>query len=247
MEEIEEWRPVVNYNGVYEISNLGILRSLDRDAAYSNTIRRYKGTIIKPSLGTYGYLICSICNNGISSTRQIHQLVAEAFLGHIPDGDMLVVDHINGDKLDNRAVNLRIVTTRENTSTCFRKNKGKYTSRYVGVNWHKGHEKWQSRITYSQKSYNLGFYDSELDASNSYQLALSHVINDSFYEYWETIKRVRKGYYWNRKNKTWDAAISTNGKSKFLGCFSIEQEASDAYQKALKEKKAQELLKQNTL
>ena len=47
---------------------------------------------------------------------KVHQLVAMAFLQHVPDGMNLVIDHINGDKQDNRVENLRIVTQKKNTN-----------------------------------------------------------------------------------------------------------------------------------
>ena len=233
-EEKEEWRPVIGYEGLYEVSSLGSLKSLPRHVPYIDTTKYIKGVTIKQSPNGYGYFSCSLCVNGIATCRQVHQLVAEAFLGHTPRGSLLVIDHINGDRIDNRAANLRIVTTRENTSTCFRRNRDKYTSKYVGVNWHKGHKKWQSRITYLKKSYNLGFYDVEMDAHNSYESALSHILDNSFCEYWDSIKKVRRGYYFGKKNKKWNAAIVTGGKSKFLGSFLLEKDAKCAYDAALK-------------
>lgn len=244
-EEKEEWRPVVGYEGLYEVSSFGSLKSLSRNVPYINTTKYIKGVTIKQSPNGYGYFSCSLCVNGIATCRQVHQLVAESFLGHVPSRDLLVVDHVNGNRTDNRAINLRIVTTRENTSTCFRKNRNKYTSKYVGVNWHKGHGKWQSRITYSKKSYNLGFYDIEEDASNIYELALSHILDNSFYAYWDSIKKVRRGYYFSKKNKKWNAAIVTGGKSKFLGSFLLEKDAESAYNEALKIKISKNLLANN--
>ena len=80
----------------------------------------------------------------------------------------MVVDHINGDKLDNRKSNLRICTQAENNRN---KNKYKGNRKYKGVFWNKKANKWYSQIRINNKCINLGYFDDELEASIAYDRA----------------------------------------------------------------------------
>ena len=100
-----------------------------------------------------------------------HQLVAIAFLGHKPDGYILVVDHINDIKTDNRVENLQIVTARFNVY----KTQKKYSSQYKGVCWHKYTKKWQASIYINGKIKYLGLFIDENEAHLTYQNALKNI------------------------------------------------------------------------
>jgi hypothetical protein len=92
-----------------------------------------------------------------------------AFLNHKPNGMSLVVDHINGNKTDNRVDNLRIVTQREN---CVGSNK---TSNYKGVHFCDTVKKFIAKIYINGKSKYLGSFDRDIDASSAYQKALKEL------------------------------------------------------------------------
>ena len=84
-------------------------------------------------------------------------------------------DHINGNSLDNRRKNLRIVTCRENSSNQKRKREGKTSSRYVGVYLHKPTNRWVPRIKFKGKYICLGYSKDEKTASEAYQTALRNL------------------------------------------------------------------------
>lgn len=108
---IEEiWKDAVGYEGLYQVSNLGQVKSL-------NYKRTDKERILKPVL-TKGYYSIGLCKNGKCKRSYVHKLVVEAFLGKISNG--LVVNHLNEIKSDNRLENLEICTQKENINygTC---------------------------------------------------------------------------------------------------------------------------------
>lgn len=81
-------------------------------------------------------------------------------------GDKRVVDHINGNPLDNRKANLRVCTTPQNV-----RNRGKNsnnTSGYKGVSWDKEKKKWSANIWLNNKSYFIGYYKTAKEASKAY-------------------------------------------------------------------------------
>lgn len=117
------WKPVVGFEGKYEVSNLGRVRSIDhevscvRDGIHMKYVR--KGTILTPQPRRHGYLSVWLYGNGGVSGRSgkqysVHRIVAEAFLPN-PSG-CEEVNHINEDKTDNRVCNLEWCTHRENSN-----------------------------------------------------------------------------------------------------------------------------------
>ena len=110
---MEIWKPVVGYEGWYEVSNYGRVRSVDRFVNSKNdSLRMSKGHILKPTKKRNGYLVVSLMENNISKTIAIHRLVASAFCKR-HDNDTQV-NHINCIKTDNRAENLEWCTENEN-------------------------------------------------------------------------------------------------------------------------------------
>ena len=111
---VERWMPVVGYEGLYEVSNWGRVKSLARTATRSSGThpRSLKELILKPVASTDGYLRVGLCRNGTKSTWYVHVLVAAAFLGPRPDG--LIVLHGSKGPLDNRPENLSYGTYADN-------------------------------------------------------------------------------------------------------------------------------------
>lgn len=171
MQEI--WKDIPNYEGIYQVSNLGDIKSLSRTIKHSKGGDKViKERFLKPTENKFGYLQIALFYKGNFKKYTMHQLVAMAFLSHTSDGThKLVVDHINGVRNDNKLENLQIITQRENTSKD-RKNK---TSKYTGVNWHKPANKWRAKITINGKHKHLGVFVNEYDAHVAYQKALDEI------------------------------------------------------------------------
>ena len=167
---MEIWKEVRGYED-YEVSNLGRVKSLARIITTVRGSRSYKEKISKQTLGNRSYLVVSLSKNGKCKTRCIHQLVAESFLGHIPNGYKAIVDHVDNNPLNNNLNNLQIISQRENSS---KDRKG--SSKYTGVCWHKNNKKWKAGIKINGKTKNLGYFTGELKAAEAYQTALKELL-----------------------------------------------------------------------
>ncbi|HKS26341.1 MAG TPA: HNH endonuclease [Pyrinomonadaceae bacterium] len=105
----ETWKPVLNFEGIYEVSSLGrVRRSLD-----SPTGGIKAGHILTPSVMRNGYLFLHLSKNGVPFGRYVHRLVCEAFYGEPPSRSYQAA-HQNGIRTDNRVENLRWATVKEN-------------------------------------------------------------------------------------------------------------------------------------
>jgi len=175
MEE-EIWLPIKGFECIYEVSNLGRVKSCLRKARNGRGNYARKEKILKIPLSSKCYQHVSLHKDGYIKYVEVHKLVAIAFLNHTPDGHRLVVDHINGIITDNRVENLRIVTNRFNLSIGIRKDKGILTSQSIGVSWHKISNKWVSSIAIDGKQKYLGIFVNELDAAEAYQNELSKIV-----------------------------------------------------------------------
>lgn len=104
----EIWKPIKDYEELYEVSNLGNVRSVDR---YVNaklngvlTKRKIEGTNIKPYLHKTGYYIVKLSKNGKRKNIKIHRLVAEAFIDN--PNKLKCINHKDENKLNNYVENL---------------------------------------------------------------------------------------------------------------------------------------------
>ena len=109
--EKETWKDIPNYEGIYQASNLGKIKSLERIDALGH---RLKEKILKPGITHKGYYRVALCKNSIRKFFYVHRLVWEAFNGTIPEG--LQVNHISERKSENRLSNLNLMTPKENSN-----------------------------------------------------------------------------------------------------------------------------------
>lgn len=111
----EEWRTVVGYEGLYEISNLGRARALDRriGCRWGGT-RRWRGIVLQPIVASNGYPFVSVCRNGKRKQMSIHRMVLESFVGPRPSG--MEACHNDGVRTNCRLDNLRYDTRTNNAA-----------------------------------------------------------------------------------------------------------------------------------
>lgn len=103
-DNMEIWKPVVGYEGFYEVSNEGRIRSLDRNVVCSNSVRFYKGRILACGIDNHGYARVVLAVSGKHTTKQLHRLIAEAFIQN-PD-NLPEVNHKDENPLNNSVENL---------------------------------------------------------------------------------------------------------------------------------------------
>lgn len=117
MEEI--WKDIKGYEGIYQVSNLGKVRSLDRykyqKGRYGQMRRFYKGKILKLSKDKYGYLTVKLCHKIF---YKVHRLVAQTFLEN--PKNKYTVNHKDGNKQNNSVDNLEWATVKENVQHAYR-------------------------------------------------------------------------------------------------------------------------------
>lgn len=114
----ETWKPVPGYEGRYEVSDQGRVRSVSFAQRYllrngKEAFRRTKPRLLATQLQNGGYVIVHMHFNNQGRARTVHRLVALAFL---PEQPALLheINHVNGNKQDNRAVNLEWLVRRDN-------------------------------------------------------------------------------------------------------------------------------------
>lgn len=158
---IEIWKDIPSYEGKYQVSNLGRVKSL----------RRNKEKLLKYVTTKDGYYQVCLQVNGKQISIKVHQLVAIAFLNHTPCGMKLIIDHKNDIKTDNRVENLHVVTNRYNVC----KTQNAFSSKYKGVCWDKSRNKWISYIKINGKRMHLGRFDCEIEASLTYENKVNEI------------------------------------------------------------------------
>jgi len=151
----EEWREIAGYEGLYEVSDAGRVKSFKRSTP----------KILKPNINPSGYPKVTFWKKGKESKKYVHRLVAGAFLLDFTKD--LLVDHRNGDKLINNLSNLRMVNPSGN-HLGFRRNGKGSSSQFRGVSWNENARKWLVRANLHGKDYYIGIFQNEDEAAKAW-------------------------------------------------------------------------------
>ena len=166
----EEWRDVAGYEGLYQVSSEGHVKSLERKDCLGRTV---KERILKPRTNRYGYLFVDLCNgSGKPKAFTVHRLVCQAFHENLDNKPQ--VNHLNEDKKDNRACNLEWCTCKENNNHGARTAKmAKAQSKQVGQFTREGKliKIWPSL---SEVKRQLGFSQSHISEAARGKLKISY-------------------------------------------------------------------------
>ena len=119
------WKPVLGWEGHYEVSDTGLVRGVDRTNARSDgTVQSWQSAPLEPILNGQGYHIVRLSRPGSRGMARVHRLVA---LAHLPVGHTTeTVNHKDGNKANNAASNLEWATRRENTLHAIANDLGDY-------------------------------------------------------------------------------------------------------------------------
>ena len=156
---VEQWKDIPDYEGYYQISNLGRVKSLERILILNGKKCVYKALIKKTNIGKRGYWIVGFCKN------------KKSFIPNFENKPH--INHIDANKLNNDISNLEWVNNRENS--CHKVKLSNFTSKYTGVSYFKRDKKWRSSIHVNGVSISFGMFKTEEEA---YQKRLDYEIEN---------------------------------------------------------------------
>lgn len=150
--DTEEWRDCIGYEGYYQVSSLGRIRSVDRIVTNKGSGGSYflHGKMLKQAKNHKGYLYVNLWKNGSGRLLKVHRLVLSAFCGEMKK---LTCDHINGIRSDNRLANLRWASSADQQKN---KHQIQPASGVVGVRKHSTSPIWTAYAHRNGKYIHLG-------------------------------------------------------------------------------------------
>jgi len=164
----EIFKDIVGYEGIYQVSNLGNVKTLSRMAKhFRGGEKLIHEKELKQNKDGAGYLCVGLYLNGKQIKKPIHRIVAECFLNPIQSNVKIVVDHIDNNKYNNKVENLQYITHRENTYK-EKVNKGKFKG-VTGVSFSKIRNKYVSAITINGIKKHLGYFETQEQAGIAYK------------------------------------------------------------------------------
>jgi DNA (cytosine-5)-methyltransferase 1 len=184
------WVAVVGYEGLYEVSDTGSIRSLDKVVPTGITgsdTRTIKGKVLSCKIDKDGYKNIQLTKNKVRKDYRVHRLVLASFT-HLDN--TLEVNHKDGVKDNNKLSNLEYCTTLENQQhrNNVLKKRGKYGQKR-GVNWNRDKGKWVAFIKLNNKSVFLGYSSNKEEC---YDLYFDAFLNEFGYEPWDISNRQPK-------------------------------------------------------
>ena len=203
IENTEIWKPVIGYEGLYEVSSLGRVRSLDRIDSNNHPL---KGVILKPYISNSGYLLVGLYKQQKRDRKLLHRLVAEAFIPN-PENKS-EIDHINTIKTDNTVflnedgsvnyekTNLRWTTRKENINNPLTKTKMRINARKPSKGkYGKKHHRSKPIIQYDKE----GNFIKEWECANDVERVLG-ISNKHIGSVCLGKRKSCGGYIWKYKN-----------------------------------------------
>lgn len=189
----EIWKPVVGYEGLYEVSNTGRVRSLDRYVkSKSNSYRLIKGKVLSGFITRYGYVRCFIRVNGVGRGYFVHRLVAEAF---IPNPyNLPQVNHRDENPSNDNVDNLEWCNAKYNM------NYGTRQERYRNTMLERGHWSGLSEEEYMRK-YKEENKERMMKYFQDYREKHKEKIRKYDHQYYQENKEKKKEYYEKNKEK----------------------------------------------
>ena len=203
IENTEIWKPVIGYEGLYEVSSLGRVRSLDRIDSNNHPLN---GVILKPYISNSGYLLVGLYKQQKRDRKLLHRLVAEAFIPN-PENKP-EIDHINTIKTDNTVflnedgsvnydkTNLRWTTRKENINNPLTKTKMQINARKPSKGkYGKKHHRSKPIIQYDKE----GNFIKEWECANDVERVLG-ISNKHIGSVCLGKRKSCGGYIWKYKN-----------------------------------------------
>lgn len=111
--DTEVWKDIKGYEGLYQVSNLGNVKSLDRIIPFRNSEMSIKGKMLTKK-NVKGYHMAQLCSDGIKVRKSVHRLVAQAFIPN--KHNKPEVNHLDENKQNNKVDNLEWATSKENAN-----------------------------------------------------------------------------------------------------------------------------------
>jgi hypothetical protein len=155
--EKEVWKDVIGYEGYYQASNLGRIKSTGK----SRNIDKWK--FLKTDSKSERYVKIALYKNGKRKDMLLHRIIAKLFVHEY--SEELVVNHKDRNTYNNNSSNLEWVTQRDNV--IYTRINQTNSSKHIGVSWSFKSKKWMSYITINKKRKHLGFFEKEEDANKA--------------------------------------------------------------------------------
>ena len=158
--EGEVWKDVQGYDGYYQVSNFGRIKSLSRDIFNGMGYYLKKEKILKQVPSNHGYCAVTLYIENIGKQFLVHKLVASAFVKNLLNKEKVI--HIDFIKKNNSSNNLEWATSLE--TVCYQMTNQKSSSRFIGVSFRKNRNKWISTIIINKKLIYLGSFKTQEEA-----------------------------------------------------------------------------------
>ena len=169
----EVWKDIKGYEGYYQVSNHGKVKSLQRVLDRSDNKKLPLQERPLKFGNSRGYPTVRLSKAGDNKTILLHHLIWDAFGNKPRNGRALQVDHIDENKLNNRIDNLQILTNRENCTKYHKSNKK--SGLPTGVVYHRATKKYVAQIRIGDRYKYLGLFDDISSADKAYKKQLHHI------------------------------------------------------------------------